>query len=94
MLLQNGINSVFLWLSSMPLRICTALWFLFVCFFGGPHLRPMEVPRLRVELELQLPAYTSAIDRNVESELRLRPTPQLMVTHGARPGIKPVSSWI
>ena len=41
------------------------LWFAFtvllyiVCFLG-PHLRHMEVPRLGVELELQLPAYTTA----------------------------------
>ena len=26
----------------------------------GPHLQPMDVPRLGVELELQLPAYTTA----------------------------------
>ena len=33
-------------------------------FFGflGPHLRPMDIPRLGVELELQLPAYSAAID--------------------------------
>ena len=29
-------------------------------FFLGLHLRHMEVPRLRVESELQLPAYTTA----------------------------------
>ena len=28
------------------------------CFLG-PHLQQMEVPRLEVELELQLPAYTT-----------------------------------
>ena len=28
--------------------------------FLGPHPRYMEVPRLRVESELQLPAYTTA----------------------------------
>ena len=33
--------------------------FLFVCFLGL-HLRHMEVPRLIVELELQLLAYTTA----------------------------------
>ena len=32
-----------------------------LCFcFLGPHLRHMEVPRLGVQLELQLPAYTTA----------------------------------
>ena len=30
-------------------------------FFLGPHLQHMEVPRLGAELELQLPAYTTAI---------------------------------
>ena len=33
-------------------------FFLFV--FLGPHLRFMEVPRLGIRLELQLPAYTTA----------------------------------
>ena len=28
--------------------------------FLGPHLQPVEVPRLGAELELQLPAYTTA----------------------------------
>ena len=32
---------------------------LFVCFLG-PYLQHMEVPRLDVESELQLPAYTTA----------------------------------
>ena len=29
-------------------------------FFLGSHLWPMEVPRLGIKLELQLPAYTTA----------------------------------
>ena len=33
-------------------------WLFFV--FLGPHPWHMEVPRLEVELELQLPAYTTA----------------------------------
>ena len=33
--------------------------FCFVCFLG-PHLQHMEVPRLRVQLELHLPAYITA----------------------------------
>ena len=40
------------------------MWFFFFFFFGAgwlrPHLRHMEVPRLGVEWELQLPAYTTA----------------------------------
>ena len=34
---------------------------LFFFFFLGPHPRHMEVPRLGVELELQLPNYATAI---------------------------------
>ena len=47
----------------------------------GPHLRHMEVPRLGVQLELQLPAYTAA-HGNAKS-----------LTHWARPGIEPTTSW-
>ena len=35
-------------------------FFFFFLVFLGPHLRHMEVPRLGVEAELQLPAYTTA----------------------------------
>ena len=35
--------------------------FLFVCFcFLGPYLQHVEIPRLGVKLELQLPAYATA----------------------------------
>lgn len=40
------------------LRFCL---FYFYFFFLGPHLRHTEVPRLGVELELKLPAYTTVI---------------------------------
>ena len=33
---------------------------IFLIFFLGPHLRHMEVPRLGVDSELQLPTYTTA----------------------------------
>ena len=33
---------------------------LFVFFFLGPHSQHREIPRLRVQSELQLPAYTTA----------------------------------
>ena len=58
-----------------------------VCFFGFSFfflgLRPwhMEVPRLGVKSEQQLPAYTTA-----HSNVRF-------LTHWARPGIKPITSW-
>ena len=33
---------------------------IFFCFILGPQLQHMEAPRLEVEMELQLPAYTTA----------------------------------
>ena len=33
---------------------------IFIVFFGGSHLRRMEIPGLGVQSELQLPAYTTA----------------------------------
>ena len=49
---------------------------LFVFCFLGPHPWYMEVPRLGVKLELQLPA--SATATATGSEPLLPPTPQLM----------------
>ena len=56
----------------------------FVCLFVflGPHPWHMEVPRLGVELELQLPAYTTAHGNAGP------------LTHWARPGIEPAFSWM
>ena len=42
----------------------------------------MEIPRLGVKLELQLPAYTRAHSSTIS------------LTHWPRPGIKPTSSWL
>ena len=50
---------------------------LFSFCFLGPHLRHMEIPRLRVEAELQLLACHS--HTNARSEMRLQLTPQLTV---------------
>ena len=53
----------------------TQLFFFSLSFvFLGPHPRHMEVPRLGVESELQLPAYATA------TAMPLCPTPQLMAT--------------
>ena len=53
---------------------------LFVCFcFLGPHLRHMEIPRLGVELKLQLPSLHHS-HSNTGSKPYLQPTPQLMAT--------------
>ena len=46
-------------------------------FFLGLHLRHMEVPRLRFESELQLPAYIYHSHSKVGSEPCLQPKPQL-----------------
>ena len=53
---------------------------LFFCFLGL-HPRHMEVPRLGVKSEVQLPAYTT-----VTWDLsRLQPTPQLTATLDPQP---------
>ena len=70
--LQPFMDSIF-----QLLLFCKLFFFFF--FFLGPHLWHMEVPKLGVELELRLPVYITA-NSNLGSELRLRPTPQLMGT--------------
>ena len=50
------------------------LFFFFFCCFLGPHLRHMEVPRLGVESEPQLPAYATAIATSDPSCI-CQPTP-------------------
>ena len=42
------------------------LLLLLFCFLG-PHVQHMEVPRLGVESELQLPAYTMAQQRRIQA---------------------------
>ena len=68
------------------------------CVFLGPHPWHMEVPRRGVRSELQLPAYTTATatpDSSLVCDLhhssQQLPDP---LTHRARPGIEPSSSWI
>ena len=60
------------------------LYFFFFFFFCilGPYPWDMEVPRLGVESDLQLPFYDTA-HSNAGS-----------LTHLVRPGIEPASSWI
>ena len=51
-------------------NIQDALFFFFLSFaFLGLHLPHMEVPRLGVEWELQLPVYTTAIARPDSSRI-------------------------
>ena len=76
-------------------------WFAFCLFFSflELHLWHMQLPRLGVESELQLPAYTMATaiairDRSHVCNLYQSSWECQILTHWARPGIKPASSWI
>jgi len=82
------------------------MWFvhLFLCFvlfrlfcFLVLHPRHMEVPRLGVELELHLLAYTKPQQHEtpvVSATYTTAHSNAGPLTHWARPGIEPVSSWI
>ena len=88
MVLLNFFNFIFI-----------SLFFSFFLFFGGGGLHPqhMEVPRLGVELALQLLAYTTAIatlDLSCSETYTIAHVNTQSLTHGARPGIEPTSSWI
>ena len=68
-------------------------------FFGflGPYLRHMEVPRLEAESELQLLAYTTATPQPQQHKSVTYTTAHCnarSLTHWAKPGIEPTSSWI
>ena len=57
----------------------------------------MEVPRLRVKSELQMPVYSTATAMRDPSCIFCYPTAwgnARSLTHWARPGIEPWSSWI
>ena len=70
----------------------------FALFFLGPYLRHMELPRLGVELEIQLLAYNNS---HSNCEIQAASVTYTIAhsyagspTHWARPGIEPASSWI
>jgi len=73
--------------------------FLFLIFLGL-HPQHMEVPRLGVQSELQLPAYaTTTATANAGSEPHLQPTPTAhsntgSLIHQARLGIKTATSQV
>ena len=72
------------------------LFILFFCFLG-PHAWYMEVPRLGVESELQLPAYariTATWIWAVSATYTTDHSNTRSLTHWVRPGIKLTSSWI
>jgi len=71
--------------------------FLFFFSFLGLHTRHMEVPRLGVKSELQLPAHSTATatrDPSRVCDLHHSSQQRQILTHWVRPGIEPVSSRI
>ena len=68
------------------------IWFgIFFLFMAIPEA--CEVPRLKIESELQLPAYTTATEMPDPSLIcDLSHSNAISLTHQARPGIKPASS--
>ena len=71
----RGFSTILMWNTPKCMEIID--FFFFLSFFLGLHPQHMEIRRLGVESELQLPAYITATAR---SELRLWPTPQLTTT--------------
>ena len=66
-------------------------------FLGGLHPQHMEVPRLGVESELQLLAYATATatgSRAASANYTAADGNARSLTHWARPGMEPASSWI
>ena len=59
-------------MGKLPTELYFLLLFFFLFCFLGTYLQHMEVPRTGIELELQLPVYTTATG----SEPCLQPTPQ------------------
>ena len=69
----------------------------FFYLFLGPHPWHMEVPRIGVKSEPQLPAYTTATamwNLSCICDLHHSSRHPRSLIHGVRPGIKPASSWI
>ena len=69
--------------------------FFFLLYFLGSHLWHMEVPRLGVTSELQLPVYTPATqDPSHICDLCCSLWQCRSLTHWAKPGVEAASSWI
>ena len=72
-------------------------WQFFVCFLE-PNPQHKEVPRLGVEYELQLPAYTTATATSDLSRVcdlhHSSGQHRILNPLSRRPGIEPTSSWI
>ena len=79
-----------------PSWFCISCLFLLL-FFLRAALGAYEIPRLGVESELQLLAYTPATTHSIWTASVSYTTPHNnggSLTHWAGPGIKPMSSWI
>ena len=80
--------------------IIIIIFFFFFCFLGL-HSWHMDVPKLGVELELQLLAYTTAMATSVTYTTAMAtsvtyttaPGNAGSLTHWARTGIEPATSW-
>ena len=81
--------------SSSSLSLSLSLFFFFYFCFLGLHLWHMEVPSLGVQLELQLPAYTTATtsDPNRIFNCTTAHGNTRSLIHWERPGIEPTTSW-
>ena len=70
--------------------------FVFFCFLG-PHMQHVEVPRLGVKSELQLPASataTATLDPSLVCSVHHSSQQCGSLTHRAKPGIEPITSRI
>ena len=93
-LLDRHYASVLLYNETNPNEFLFFSFLFFFFFFLGPYQQHMEVPRLGVKSELQLPAYATATampDLSRICDLHHGNTRSL--THWATPGIEPATSW-
>ena len=79
--------------------LLSSIWWIILCYsiFLGLHPWHMEVPRLRVKSELQLPACTTATtmqDLSCICDLHHSSRTARSLIHWARPGAKLALSWI
>ena len=77
-------------LGSMAILFYFFALILFLFWFLGPHLRHMEVPKLGVQSELQLPAVP---DSSCICDLQHSSLPRQILNPLSRAGIKPTTSW-
>ena len=86
-----------IFLSLFFFSFCFVLVLVFCLFRAVPYLWHMEVPRLGVKSELQLPAYTLAIaawDQVTSETCTTTQGNTESLIHWAKPRIKPAFSWI